>query len=184
MLARYRRSLGCAAVLATLLCGLAGAACAQALDEQGARIRTVIESITTCVDLRRFDLLGRFYAEEVVADYSSLWGTPPRTLTRAEIGPAWAGFIPGFDTTKHDLSDLDVRIDGRRARASATLTATHWLDGETWVLHGSYVFELSRRADTWVVNGWTFLFERESGERSLVDLAEERAGRWRDENHL
>ena len=148
---------------------------AQVVDEQIARIKTVIQSITVAVDLRRFDLLERFYAEEVVADYSSLWGTEPRKLMRSEIGSAWAGFIPGFDTTRHDVSNIDVNIDGQKATARADITASHWLDNENWTIAGEYIFELTMGAEDWVVSGWKFVLESESGDRSLVDTAEERA---------
>jgi hypothetical protein len=150
---------------------------AQTSDEQIARIQTVIQSITVCVDLRRFDLLDRFYAEEVVADYSSLWGTEPRKLTGSEVGATWAGFIPGFDTTRHEISNIEVHISGRNANASASadVIASHWLDDETWIIRGAYLFELAKRSNDWVVSGWKFVLESESGDRSLVDVAEARA---------
>lgn len=145
------------------------------LDEQSARIETVIQSITVCVDLRRFDLLKRFYAAEVEADYSSLWGNEPRRLQRAEIGDAWAGFIPGFDTTRHDVTNVEVELAGPSATATADVRASHWLDGDTWVIDGQYVFELEKGHEDWVVTKWTFLLESESGDRALVDEAEARA---------
>lgn len=151
------------------------------VDEQAARIQTVLQSITICVDLGRFDLLDRFYAEEVTADYSSLWGTAPRKLTRSEVGPAWAGFIPGFDTTRHALSNIVVRVEGSKATAHADVVASHWLDGETWEIRGKYFFELEKGSTDWVVKTWRFVLASESGDRSLVDVAEARAARERAE---
>lgn len=146
-----------------------------ALDEQSARIQTVIQSITIDVDLGRFDQLERYYAETVVADYKSLWGTEPRTLERSELGAAWAGFIPGFDTTRHDVSNIRVQIDGTSATASADITASHWLDGDSWVIRGEYSFDLIEAPRGWVVTAWKFELESETGDRKLVDIAEERA---------
>lgn len=143
--------------------------------EQAARIETIIEGITHAVDIRRFDLLERYYAASVVADYSSLWGNAPRTLARSEIGDAWAGFIPGFDTTRHTITNINVDIDGDRAQASADVHAAHWLAGATWVISGIYRYEFVREADRWVVESWAFVLENEQGDRGLVDVAEERA---------
>ena len=147
----------------------------QDVNEETAKIQTVIESITTLVDLRRFDLLDQFYAEEVIADYSSLWGNEPRLLVRSEVGPGWAGFIPGFDTTRHDISNIQVDISGASASASADVIASHWLDGEPWVIEGHYTYEFVRTAENWVVESWVFVLESEAGDRTLVDFAEERA---------
>lgn len=169
-------SLARALAAALLLLELPASANAQHSAEHVARIQTVVQSITLCVDLRRFDLLERFYAEEVVADYSSLWGNEPRRLERGEIGEAWAGFIPGFDTTRHDVTNIEVEVDRSLATASASVVASHWLDGEMWVIGGRYVFELELTAEDWVVTKWTFLLESESGDRGLVDIAEVRAG--------
>ena len=148
---------------------------AETKDEQAAKIRTVIESITVMVDLRRFDLLDQFYADKITADYSSLWGTEPRELAREEIGNAWAGFIPGFDTTRHEITNIKVRIDGQYASAKADVTASHWLDDESWIIGGVYSFELEKVSSDWVVSYWRFDLETESGDRSLVDIAEARA---------
>ena len=150
---------------------------AQNLDEQTARVQNVVQSITVSVDLRRFDLLESFYAEQVVADYSSLWGTEPRRLARSEIAAAWAVFIPGFDTTRHEVSNIEVHVDGPNASASADVVASHWLDDESWVIRGKYLFELFRGSNDWVVRNWKFVLESESGDRSLVDVAEARASR-------
>lgn len=174
MMHRKQPSAGVLAVGIFLLAG-ATPGMAQNVDEETARIQTVIQSITTHVDLRRFDLLARFYAEVIIADYSSLWGTPPRTLTRSEIGSAWAGFIPGFDTTRHDISNIEVQIDGHQANARADVTALHWLDGDNWTISGTYTFDLTKNADDWVVSRWKFVLESESGDRALVDEAEARA---------
>ena len=162
------------APMAALLCACA-VADTSSRAEESARIETVIQSITISVDLRRFDLLERFYAHEVEADYSSLWGNEPRRVLRADIGDAWAGFIPGFDTTRHDLTDIEVAVAGSLATATADVLASHWLDGDTWTIDGQYLFELEKGPDDWVVTKWTFLLESETGDRGLVDVAEARA---------
>jgi len=154
----------------------------QDVDEDTAKVQTIIESITTLVDLRRFDLLDQFYAEEVIADYSSLWGNEPRTLTRSEVGPGWAGFIPGFDTTRHDISNIRVDISGANANASADVIASHWLDSELWVIEGHYTYEFVRIAENWLVESWVFVLESEAGDRGLVDFAEERARTLQSDN--
>ncbi len=157
------------------------------LDENIAQIETAIESITTLVDIGRFDILKRFYDDEVVADYSSLWGTEPRKLTKDNVGSAWAGFLPGFNTTRHDITNIKVKFLGSKANAISDITASHWLNGEAWIIRGHYFFELVKNTDKWVVKKWKFILVSESGSRILVDEAEKRVKEMNkqiESNHL
>lgn len=136
-----------------------------------ARVATTVGAITAAVDLRRFDLVAGLFADSVVLDYTALWGGAPATLTPADIVKAWAGLVPGFDATRHDVTDIAVAIDGDSASATAEVDGIHILGDAAWRVLGTYRWRLTRTADGWRVTHMTLADTREQGSRDLVAAA-------------
>lgn len=161
-------------VLASTL--LAAAALAASVDPRDeARVRQTVLAIPTNVDIRRFDAVAPLFADEVVIDYTSLWGGEPQTMAPDELMTAWSGIVPGFDATWHEISDLKVQVAGETATASSRLDARHWIGERTWRLIGRYDFQLRRQRGQWRVTRMTLTVTQELGDRALVDLARARA---------
>jgi len=169
-----RRSLKPLSLVALLL-ALQSPAASQPTAEDVARISSVIQAIGVFVDLGDFGSICQLYDELSVADYSSLWGNEPSEGTPSNRATAWSGFIPGFDTTRHDIRVDHVSVQGAIAAAVARVQADHWLDGKTWSVTGTYDVVLRKRGQRWLISAWTFTLEEESGNRALVDEAEIRA---------
>jgi hypothetical protein len=136
-----------------------------------ARIAGVISAVAVYADNRDFRPLERFFAPEITIDYTSLWGGEPQRFTPSALMDAWAGLLPGFDATRHELSDIQVEIRDDVARAQARVRATHWLGDRTWVVAGSYDYALSRTDTGWQVSRMRFHLSGESGDRALVQEA-------------
>lgn len=136
-----------------------------------ARVATTVASITIAADLCRFDLAEAAFADTVVLDYTALWGGAPATMTAAALVAAWAGLLPGFDATRHDLTDLAVTLDGDEATATASVDAIHVLGDARWRVAGTYRWRLVRRPDGWRVTHMTLADTREEGSRDLVAAA-------------
>ena len=155
--------------------GMASEAKGDPSAEDSARIKTVIQAIGIFADLGQFAAMCQLYDEMSVSDYSSLWGNEPRIGTPSTKATGWSGFIPGFDTTRHDILVNRVAVDGRTATASARVQADHWLDGEFWGISGTYDVGLKKKGDRWLISTWVFTLDEENGSRDLVDEAEARA---------
>ena len=144
-------------------------------DKETARVLTVVTSIPLAVDLAAYDLAERAFAPEVVIDYTSLWGGTPDTMTPAELMAAWRSIVPGFDATWHELSDVQARVDGDTAEASAFVDGRHWIGDRLWRPVGTYQWQLVKREDGWKVTQMTFSMTREIGDRAVATEATERA---------
>ncbi|MCG7587667.1 nuclear transport factor 2 family protein, partial [Photobacterium sp. OFAV2-7] len=84
----------------------------------------------------------------------------------------WAGFLPGFDTTYHDLSNMKVDISDDTANATVDFTANHWLGAEGfWAVSGHYEFSLSRANDNWAITSVKVRGTSEQGSRDVLGEA-------------
>lgn len=123
-------------------------------------------------DQGAYEYLGRLLAPKLVVDYTSLFGGEPSTVSNADLMKQWAGFLPGFDTTYHELSDLEVKVDGDSATATVDFTASHWLGKEEfWSVSGEYTFNLIRSADNWVITSIKVDAKVEEGRRDVLAIA-------------
>ena len=147
-----------------------------AADEaETAKILALVASIPLAVDLAAYDLAERAFAPKIVIDYTSLWGGEPMQTTPPELMAAWRGLVPGFDATRHELSNLAAVIQGDDATATADVDGRHWLDGDLWRPMGQYHWRLTKADARWKVTHMTFEMTEERGDRGLTTRAAERA---------
>lgn len=134
-------------------------------DEAG--VKTIIESYATLTDRCEFEALEKLYADELKLDYSSLSGDPAAVIKPEILMTSWARLLPGFDRTRHNLSDLSASVDGDEAVATANVRAGYWLGQDYWETQGRYRFELTRQAEGWKITAMTFTLENEIGSRDM-----------------
>lgn len=162
-----------ATCLGTGLFVMIGTGTVSASPAEEARIASVVSAVAIYADNRDFDPLERFFAPEITIDYTSLWGGDPQRFTPSGLMEAWSGLLPGFHATRHELSDVQVSIDGNTANARAQVRATHWLGEQTWVVAGSYDYSLINIDGEWRVSLMVFDLNEELGDRELVEQAAE-----------
>ena len=126
-------------------------------------------------DRHEFEALEELYADEFLLDYSSLSGEPAEIKSPRALMTAWANVLPGFDRTRHALSDVAASVEGDHATATANVEAGHWVDGAYWQVGGHYDYQLERQADTWKITSMTFTLEDETGSRDVFGPAIEAA---------
>lgn len=154
---------------------------ASANESDKAQIESVIESFSAFADRGAFDYLGRLMTDEVTVDYTSLFGGEPATVSNVELMRQWAGLLPGFDVTRHDLSNIRVNIKGDKATATSDITASHYLGKDGlgkdgfWRITGDYLFHLEKSAVGWQIRSVKLNFKEEKGDRSLLEKAMARA---------
>ena len=88
---------------------------------------------------------------------------------------AWRGLAPGFDATRHDPLDVEAKVDGDAAEATALVDARHWIGEALWRPIGLYRWTLERLDGRWKVKAMTFVLTEEVGDRGLVAAAAGRA---------
>ena len=140
-----------------------------------ATIHTIVESVANLADRGNFESLEQLYAEEVEVDYTSAFGGEVELKSPQGLMIQWASTLPGFDRTRHEISNIETEINGNTATATADVTANHYLDEMFWQITGSYEYGLVKEDGQWVIDKMTFLAESEQGSRDVIDKAVEQA---------
>jgi hypothetical protein len=146
-------------------------------DPQTASIIVLVSSISVAVDLRNFDLAEAAFAPSLLVDYTSLWGGEAQRTTPAALIAGWRSLLPGFDATHHELSNIEVNVDGDGASSSVMVDARHWIGSALWRLVGTQYFTLERTDGRWRVVSMKLVVNEEIGDRGLVNVAAGRAKR-------
>ncbi|AIW20679.1 nuclear transport factor 2 family protein [Vibrio coralliilyticus] len=142
---------------------------AQTMTLDEAKIRSNINSFSALADQGAFEYLGRLLAPELTVDYTTLFGGEAQQVKRQDLMQQWAGFLPGFDATFHDLSNLNVFINGDKANATVDFTASHWSGEEGfWAVSGGYEFGLQRAGDNWQITSVKLNRKAEQGSRDVL----------------
>ena len=140
-----------------------------------AAVTTIVESVGALADRGEFDALARLFASEFTLDYSSLNEQPAATRTPADLMAEWASVLPGFDRTRHALSDIVVDVSGATATARANVVASHWIGEGFWQVSGHYDYKLANTDRGWAITSMTFTLEDETGSRDVFGPAIEAA---------
>ena len=140
-------------------------------EKDSAAIKSIIESVGLFADLHQFEALEKLYTPEVELDYTSLSGGEVELKSPQAIMTQWAGVLPGFDLTRHELSEIQVSLNERTATAKAKVAANHWLGELFWQVEGNYVYRLIKDGDQWLINYHQFNLDSEKGSREIFTPA-------------
>ena len=135
-----------------------------------ASIKTIVESVGSLADTGNFESLEELYANEVEMDYTSLTGGNVEVKSPKAIMTQWAAVLPGFDKTRHEVSDIEVSSNGKTATASANVTATHWAGDLFWEVKGTYLYKLKKDI-SWKITAHKFTLKDEKGTRDVFAAA-------------
>ena len=140
-------------------------------------ITEIIAKLFLSADERDWETTLGIFDEVVLLDYTSMTRGEPAMLDREDIVAAWKSFLPGFDSTDHQLSDFDVKIEDDRAEAVFFGHAEHFICDEIWIVEGDYETELVRKNDGWLINKLKLNLSKQDGNLELPKLAGERIAR-------
>ena len=76
----------------------------------------------------------------------------------------WTSSLPGFERTRHEISNIEAVVTGNKATATADVTANHYLKKMFWQIAGSYEYDLVKEDGQWTSDKMTFIAESESGD--------------------
>lgn len=142
---------------------------AQAMTLDEAKVKRTVYGFSALADHGAFEYLGAVMAPQVSVDYTSLFGGQAELLKRETLMNRWSEFLPGFDITFHELSDMKVMISGNNATVNVNFTASHWL-GDTgfWQISGRYEFVVIKSADLWLISSIKTIADSEQGSRDIL----------------
>ena len=144
------------------------------LSQDEAQVRSTIYSFSALADQSAFEYLGTLFATEVSLDYTELFGGEVQTISNQTLMQQWAGFLPGFDTTFHELSNMQVSLeqgdtDLNCAQVTVDFTASHWLDDSGfWAISGVYQFTLIKEGGNWAISHVKLFAKEETGSREVL----------------
>ncbi len=144
-------------------------------ETEEARARGAAVAMTALVDVRDWDGVQSYFAPQVTVDYTSLFPGKVETIPRETLIQRWKALVPGFDATRHILTDVEVDVQGTKASGTARIAATHFLGADRWTPYGHYKYAFQKSGGNWKISALTYLSEREEGDRSLVERATARA---------
>ena len=105
------------------------------------KVKNGILDIFEGADDRNWTRVKNAMAEKVLLDYSSMTGGEPALLSADDIVKAWANFLPGFDKTKHNLSNFKISTSGKSATVTFDGKADHFMNDQVWTVEGDYYAE-------------------------------------------
>ncbi len=146
-------------------------------EQHEAAIRTIVQSVGVLVDRGAFEALETLYGDEIELDYTSLTGGEVERKSRRALMNQWAGVLPGFDRTHHQIDNVQVTLAGDQATAAADVVADHWVAGFTWQVRGGYRFRLRLEEGDWQITHHAFDLQGEQGTREVFGPASENASR-------
>lgn len=130
-----------------------------------------IRNLFAGADERDWQKVAATMNDTVLLDYSSMTGAAASHLSPDDIIASWDAFLPGFDSTHHQLSDFAVTLGEDGADARYAGKADHFLNNDVWVVEGTYDTKLKLENGTWLITQQKFNFIRQSGNTSLPALA-------------
>jgi SnoaL-like domain len=137
----------------------------------------IIQAITTIfkgADEHNWSKIENILTPNVLMDYTSFFGGEPSIQTPKQITDSWAGFLPGFDETNHQLFDFQVTVNNDLATVNNAIKGDHFIDNENWIVEGTYDCELVKTNNKWLVSKIKFNFASQSGNLGLLAIATER----------
>ena len=146
---------------------------AQSMEDQ-INIQETIYQLFINSDNRNWNGVEAQFSDAVLLDYSSMSGQPASTLTPQQITSAWKTVLPGFTYTHHQIGNVVITVDAKKAQAFCYGTATHYLEadeGNIWTVVGSYDFDLKQQDDTWKITTMRFNFKYQNGNSKLIEKA-------------
>jgi hypothetical protein len=131
----------------------------------------VIDAIFDTVDAKAFDATEALFTETVLADFTSLNGGEPATITRTQLVDGWRQGLHAKKKSFHLVGHYTIRVDGDTAAARVKGYAYNVLDeelgGGMWEVWGAYDIPLQRTDRGWRASGISFYAWHSRGDEAV-----------------
>ncbi len=136
-----------------------------------ATIKSMVANVGAYADAGNFESLETLFNDEVRVDYTSLAGGEPELKSANSLMSDWANVLPGFDATRHEVSNITVFAEEAWIVATADVVASHFLEAECWLVKGSYRYLFAVSEGRWKIFATTLNLEQQSGNAAIVQQA-------------
>jgi hypothetical protein len=152
---------------------------AQFSSQERLELQATIEAMFNAVDAREWSACEALFEQQVTADYQSLSGQPPITISPKELVVGWQQVLPGFLGTQHMLSNFQIHPTApSTAEVQFYGQAFHYLPNDkgdsVWTVVGNYLAILEKSDRGWQIRAIRFNLLFQSGNLQLPVLAAER----------
>jgi SnoaL-like domain len=141
------------------------------------KIKEAIITIFEGADKQDWKSIENVMATNVLLDYTSFVGGEPALLTPKDITQSWASFLPGFDTTHHQLNNFTIYVEDDIANVAFTGKANHFIGNKVWTVDGTYDCTLKKINNNWLVTKLKFNLIEQCGNKDLPAIAIEKMKR-------
>jgi hypothetical protein len=125
------------------------------MHEDVLNIQQVIARFATSFDVKDWDGLQACLTESVFTDYSDLRGTPPETIAAADYVRLRRESLDALKL-HHLVSNYEIDFpDSGGATCRASMVVWRKSDGEGFITHCVYTFQLIKLNGDWKINGIT-----------------------------
>jgi hypothetical protein len=138
-----------------------------ALQDEAA-IRSLMDRYGSGVDERDWADFTEIFDDPLETDFSGMDASmAPATLARAAHVAGARAVIGQFAATQHMITNVQIALEGDRAKARATMRAEHWLDGlrssPRYTMFGVYENGFRRTPKGWRICRLALRVVREEG---------------------
>ena len=129
----------------------------------------IADAVDAAVDAKAWPAAERLFFEAVATDFTALSGTPPATITPAELVAAWAANLGASKASFHMRTNHQVHVAGDTATMRSHGYAWNRLEGNgdpLWEVWGLYTHNFTRTGHGWRISG------------VALDVAAERGNPW------
>lgn len=131
-------------------------------------IRAVVDEVDNACDLKEWQRLRGYFADEIDVDFSSLAGGGPMRITSNQLIDAWRTNLFVDKKTFHQRGNHLINIEGDKATVFSKGYAFNLLEAGPvtgfWEVWGNYTHTLSRAGDGWKVDGMKLDVIRQRGD--------------------
>jgi hypothetical protein len=136
-------------------------------------IQDIVSLPTLYVDLGDYQVAAQFYVKDAILDYSSVLGPAAQALPVERYWASVLQFMPGFDSSLHQITNFDISMEGEAAVCISAVRATLRIGEETYSNGGIYRHTLVRTAEGWRISHQSYRKTFEEG-ASLLEKARAR----------
>lgn len=137
-------------------------------------IEDVVGAVSLFADLGDYDSAAKMFTPDATFDYSGIMGPEAANIGLKQYWDDVKAFVPGFETTHHQASNFDVRVDGDKATCTSMVRAFLRIGDKSFENGGVYHHRFVRTPKGWRITWLTYELRFEKGDKSLFDLARQR----------
>jgi hypothetical protein len=150
---------------------------ADQLTTAKAELRDLVTRMFVYTDRRRWADLSGVFADEVMLDWTALFGGEPAAAAGQEVGGIWQQGMAGWKATQHLTGNVLIDIDPNAGEATISVDAqaTHYLPDDLgdshWVLGCYYDMRARHTGLGWRLTDVTLHPIWSTGNRDLLRRA-------------